>query len=152
LRTSNEQKLWLLQQMQQDIANGFLDSSDAAMLINTHNVKQAMMIWAYKVKKAKQAKEQAAMAQIEANNRGASEAAQVAGQIDMQKMQMDYEMKTQSELAIEEARRQTMREKVQLESGIAQQQIQGKVMQQQIANQGSIQKQIIANQKQSQSE
>lgn len=39
-RTSNEQKMWLLQQMQQDIANGFLDSSDAAILINTHNVNK----------------------------------------------------------------------------------------------------------------
>jgi len=35
-KTSDEQKAYIFQQMQGDIANGLLDSSDAIMLLNTH--------------------------------------------------------------------------------------------------------------------
>jgi hypothetical protein len=53
-KTSDDQKMWLLQQMQGDIANGYLNTSDAVLLVNTKNVKQAQSIWAYRVKKEKE--------------------------------------------------------------------------------------------------
>ncbi|MEO7140841.1 MAG: hypothetical protein ABIY51_11270, partial [Ferruginibacter sp.] len=67
-KTSDDQKMWLLQLMSADIQNGFLDSSDAVTLVNTKNVKQAQGIWSFKVKRAKQQMQQEKMAQIQAQN------------------------------------------------------------------------------------
>jgi hypothetical protein len=146
-RTSNEQKMWLLQQMQQDIANGFLDSSDAAILINTHNVKQAMMIWAYKVKKAKEAQAQQQMAQIQENNRGSAEAAQIAIQGDMAKMDKQTQNKIIEIQAQGEEDRKTEMVRAQGKNADSQTQASAKVYGSQIAANAAIQKQILANQK-----
>ncbi len=96
-KTTDEQKVWLLQQMQQDIANGFLDASDAVTLINTHNIKQAQQIWAYKVKKNKELAQRNELEKIEANNRGAGEAAQIAAQLEQQQKQLEWEFELQKE-------------------------------------------------------
>jgi hypothetical protein len=86
--------MMLLQAMQQDIAAGFLDSSDAVMLINTHNVKQAQMIWAYKVKRNKELMSQREMEKIQLNNEGAKEAAMIAQQAaaEQQQLKMQFDM------------------------------------------------------------
>jgi hypothetical protein len=94
-RTSDEQKMWVLQQMQGDIANGFLDTSDAVMIVNTHNAKQSMMILSYKVRKAKEQQQQNQMQQIQANNEGSAQAAQVAAQLEQQRLAMEYQFKTE---------------------------------------------------------
>jgi len=94
-RTSDDQKMWLLQQMQQDIANGYLDTSDAVTLVNTRNAKQAQMIWAYKVKKTKEGMNQQKMAEIQAQNKGAQQAAQIAQEGALQQKQMDYQFELQ---------------------------------------------------------
>lgn len=96
-RTSDDQKAWLLQQMQQDILNGFLDTSDAVTLVNTRNAKQAQMIWAYKVKKSKEAMNQQKMAEIQAQNQGTQQAAQIAQQGAIAQKQMDYEFELKKE-------------------------------------------------------
>ena len=96
-KTTDEQKVWLLQQMQQDIMNGFLDASDAVTLINSHNLKQAQQIWAYKVKKSKELAQQNELMKIEANNRGAGEAAQIAAQLEQEKRQMEWQFELQKE-------------------------------------------------------
>jgi hypothetical protein len=96
-KTTDEQKVWLLQQMQMDIQNGFLDASDAVTLINTHNAKQAQAIWAYKVKKNKETIQRNELQKIEANNKGASEAAQVAAQLEQEKIMMEQDFELQLE-------------------------------------------------------
>jgi hypothetical protein len=151
LRTTNEQKMWLLQQMQGDIANGFLDSSDAAMLINTHNVKQAMMIWAYKVKKAKEALEQSKMAQIQANNEGAAAAADRATQGQAQNLQMEHQFALEKIQVQGQVDERLLDKKLQVEAQVAQSESMTKVYNQNSANQTALQKQVIANQKQSES-
>jgi len=91
------QRILLLQSLQGDIAQGYLSTVDAAVIIQTRNLKQAMMIASYKIKKAKEQQQKNQLQQIEANNRGQMEAAQVAQQAAMQQKQMDmqfqYEMK-----------------------------------------------------------
>lgn len=96
-RTTNDQKMWLLQQMQADIQNGFLDTSDAVLLVNTKNVKQAQMIWAYRVKKAKEKAQQLEMAKIQENNRGQQESAAMAMQAKQQETQMQYQFELEKE-------------------------------------------------------
>lgn len=96
--TSQEQKQWLYQMMQQDIANGFLTTSDAVLLVHTFNAKQAMQIWSYRVKKEKERQTQQKMAEIQANNEGNLQAAQVAQQTEMEKMAAQI----QAELRVKE--------------------------------------------------
>jgi hypothetical protein len=92
-RTTDDQKMWILQQVQQDIMNGFLDTSDAILIINTHNAKQAMSILSYRVKKAKQAMNQQKMAEIQATNQGNQQAAMIAEQGKAQALQMELSTK-----------------------------------------------------------
>lgn len=96
-KMTDDQRAWLLQQMQQDIMNGWLDTSDAVILVNTHNTKQAQMIWAYKVKKAKERQQQQKMAEIQAQNEGSQQAAMIAQQGAMQQLQMEYQFKLKME-------------------------------------------------------
>lgn len=61
-KSTEQEKVWILQQVNQDIANGLLDTSDAIMIIETHNSKQAMQVLAYRVKKNKELQQQNQMA------------------------------------------------------------------------------------------
>lgn len=96
-RTSDDQRMWLMQQMQQDIANGFLDTSDAIQIINTHNAKQAQQILAYRVKKSKQALQQQELQKIQEANKGNQEAAVLAEQGRQQTLAMELQSKERIE-------------------------------------------------------
>jgi len=109
--TSDDQKAWLLQQMNMDIQNGYLDTSDAVTLVNTRNAKQAQMIWAYKVKQTKEKLNQQKMAEIQAQNQGTQQAAMIAQQGAQQQIQMQNQfelqkkqMELQADLAKEQMR------------------------------------------------
>lgn len=157
-RSSNDQKAWLMQAMQQDIANGFLNAADAITLINTKNVKEAQMIWAYRVKKEKENQQQQRMAEIQAQQQGNMQAAQIAQQAEAQKFQMQAELELQKEqmriqgelekerMRIESAERIAMANnntKIQVSSD----QGSAKENSTHIAGQSSIMKQQIANEK-----
>lgn len=126
-KTTDEQKVWLLQQMNADIVNGFLDASDAVTLINTHNIKQAQQIWAYKVKKNKDQAQKNEMAKIQENNRGALETASTSAQLEQSKIQLEWQFKLQEEqmrimgeLKKEEMRLQAQIQMKALELGVKQ--------------------------------
>lgn len=97
-KTTDEQKMWILQQVQQDIMNGFLDTSDAILIINTHNAKQAQEILAYRVKKAKQNAAQQKIKELQTQNEGAIEATKISQQTAMQQMQMQIQADLQKEM------------------------------------------------------
>lgn len=96
-KTTDEQKMWILQQMQQDIANGLLDTTDAVLILNTHNSKQAMQILAYKVGKNKQLAHQQQMQLVQEqgqqNMQNAQATQQAAQQQLMAQQQFDMAMK-----------------------------------------------------------
>lgn len=94
-KSTEADRVWLLQQMQQDIVNGFLDTSDAILIINTHNIKEAMQILAFRVKKAKQAAQQDKMAQLQSTNDTNVRVAQMAQQAQFQALQMELNTKVQ---------------------------------------------------------
>jgi hypothetical protein len=168
-RADSEQKAWLYQMMAQDIANGWLDTSDAVLIINTFNVKQAQMIWSYRVKKAKERQHMQEMQKIELNNQGAQQAAQVAVQskqqelmmqiqADLQKEQMRIQgevMKERERLASEERR---LAMKIQADMAIgansdaakiqaSEIQAEAKIESTIISSEGDLEKQKLANQK-----
>jgi hypothetical protein len=157
-RTSNDQKAWLLQQMQVDIQNGLLDTSDAVLLVNTKNVKQAQMIWAHRVKKAKERIQQQELQKIQANNEGQQQSAMAAQQMAAQQRQMEMQfelqkeqMKLQAELEKERMKIESM-ERIatfnnQTKITVAQETGDAKVNSHVLQGNASIEKQKIANQK-----
>lgn len=124
-RTSDDQKMWLLQQMQQDIANGYLDSSDAVTLVNTKNVKQAQSIWSYRVRKAKEKAHEQKMQELQIMNEGNAQNTMLAAQAKQQEQQMvmqfelkKEEMRIMGELKKEEMRLQAQIQMKSLELGV----------------------------------
>lgn len=111
--STEQEKIWVMQQVQQDIANGLLDVSDAIFIISTHNCKQAMQILAYRVKKAKDQMAQQKQAEIQAANQGSQQAAQIAAQSAFQMKQLESQteiqkktLEVQGELAKERLRQE----------------------------------------------
>jgi len=154
-----EQKMLLLQAMQLDISNGYLSSVDAALLLQTRNLKQAISIWNYKVNRAKQEAQQNQLQQIEANNQGQQQAAMVAQQAAMQQqqMQMQFELqKKQMELEYSFKEKQLeMQYKYQMNTEtnitkevVGSQQAQSKIIGHQIAGEADLQKAEITGQHQ----
>lgn len=90
-----EQKMLLMQAMQLDISNGYLSSVDAAVLLQTRNLKQAISIWGYKVRKAKEQQAQQKITELQTQNEGTVQAAQLAQQGAMQQMQMEQQFELQ---------------------------------------------------------
>ncbi len=157
-RTSDDEKMWLLQQMNADIQNQLLDSSDAVTLVNTHNAKQAQLIWSYKVSRNKEKMQQQKMAEIQAQNEGTQQAAQIAqqGAAQQQQTSMQFEiaklkMQLQSQENIKQMELQSQERMKLMDSqtklGVSQNTGEHKQESAHIAAAGSILKQQVANQK-----
>lgn len=126
-KPTDDQKQFLVSNMQQNIAAGTLDLSDAVMIVNTNNLKAAEMKLAYKVKKNKAQMQKDAMANqqqtIQGQQQSAAQTAQAAIQLEQlqQKGKMDIEnMRSQTQIKVEGM-------KLQSAEGIALQNNQAKV-------------------------
>ncbi len=156
--TTEQQKIWILQQMQQDIAQGFLTTSDAIMIISTNNAKQAMSILAYRVEKAKKALQQNELQKIQTNNDGQQKTTQLAAQLQMQQLQQQYaheqqlkEIDAQKEIVIAKMKTESA-ERIALNQSNAKIVVgdttaEAKVTATDIAGQHQLLKQHLANQK-----
>jgi len=153
-----EEKQWVFQMVQQDIAQGFLDTSDAISVIYTKNPKQAVSILAYRVKKAKQEAQKNQLQIVQANNEGSQQAAALAAQMTAAQKQMDYdhelrklEIETQKEVVITQMKIESQ-ERIALSNdqaklGVADLTAEAKKTSSDITATGSLLKQQIANQK-----
>lgn len=94
-KSTDADRAWLLQNVQVDINNGYLDSSDAIFIINTHNVKEASEIFAYKVKKAKEQMQQQEVTKIQTATQGNLQTQAQASQAQAQLLQMELQAKIQ---------------------------------------------------------
>lgn len=108
-KPTDEQKQMLMQQMQFDIQNGFLDSSDVFYIINIYNVKQAQQMLAFRAKRNKQAIEQAKQAAaaqtIQGQQQTAVLSAQAQQQLEMIKHRNAMELQTlKGQQSLEEIR------------------------------------------------
>ena len=160
-KTSDDQKAWLLQMMQQDIANGFLNTSDAVTLVNTKNAKQAQMIWSYKVSREKQNIQNQKMQQIQEQNKGAEKKKKIAQDGALQQIQIANNFELQKQKMLLDAEIEKERMKIESAERIAMASNQTKIMVATetadskestafITGQHSVAKQEIANKKQNQ--
>lgn len=92
-KPTDDQKQLLYQQMQFDVQNGILDTSDALYIMNVYNLKQAQMILAYRAKRNKQAMEQAKQSATAQTIQGQQQSAQQSAQMQMQHDQMLHQFK-----------------------------------------------------------
>jgi hypothetical protein len=90
-RPTDDQRQILMMQVQQDIANGMLDTSDALYILNVYNVKQAQMLLAYKVKKNKQAMHAQQMQMNQQTIEGQQQSAAMAEQMKQQTIQVQLQ-------------------------------------------------------------
>jgi hypothetical protein len=87
-KPTDDQKQMLMQQLQFDVQNGMLDTSDAFYVMNVYNIKQAQMILAYRVKRNKQQKQQEALQNQQQTIQGQQQSAQQSAQMEQQMEQM----------------------------------------------------------------
>ena len=157
-RTTEQEKIWLLQQVNGDIANGLLNVSDAILIINTHNVKQAMQLLAYRVKKAKEQAQEYELQKLQEVNQGNAQMQQMAQQARMQEIELENALKFNIKQAELEAQIMMNRDKLQTElqmkmidsqtkAGIGTETAEAKIISSQIAADATKEKQVIANAK-----
>lgn len=94
-KPTDDQKQLLLQQMQNDIAQGLLDTSDAIYILNVYNIKQAQQMLAYKVRRNKQAQDQQKFQLNQQTIQGQQQSAMMTEQMKQQTLQMEYQLKMQ---------------------------------------------------------
>jgi len=99
-KPTDEQKQFLYQQLQFDIQNGFLDTSDAFYIMDTYNIKQAQMILSYRAKRNKQQMEQAKQAAAAQTIQGQQQTAQLSAQMAQQLEQLKHQNKME-EIALQ---------------------------------------------------
>ncbi len=92
-KTTDDQKQLLMQQMQMDIQNGVLDTSDAIYIMNVYNIKQAQMILAYRAKRNKKAIDDQKQAINAQTIQGQQQSAQQTAQMAQQLAQMNQQFK-----------------------------------------------------------
>lgn len=158
-KSTDEERQWIFQMVQQDIAQGFLDTSDAIQVIYTQNAKSAISILAYRVKKQKEIAQRNQLQLIQANNEGSQQAAQVAAQLTAQQKLMDYTHEEEMEKIISQKEITIMQMKIEsaerialgndmAKLGVADKTAEAKVISTDVAGQHLQVKQQIANQKQ----
>ena len=94
-KATDDQKAVLYELMKQDIAQGFLDTSDVILVINSYNIKAAFVILAYKVKANKKKQAETANSNTQATAQAQMQSNQMAEQIkdQMAEKQMERQMK-----------------------------------------------------------
>lgn len=115
---TDDQKQLLLMQIQQDQAQGLLDTADALYILNVYNVKQAQQMLAYKVRKNRESQQKAEMAKIQENNQGAQQAAMVAEQAKQQTLQLEWQLKTQYMMQEKQMDMQIKQQELQIKYGM----------------------------------
>lgn len=143
--STDGEKEWLMQVMNADIANGMLDVSDAILIINTHNVKQAQAILAYKVRKNKEQMANQKQAELQTQGQQSQMAAQIAAQsaqamkqmelqVELQKKQMEVDGEVKKELIRQQTQLQVSREGNLTKQSVSETTAQGKIISQHVAN------------------
>lgn len=158
-RTTEQEKAWIMQMVNADIMNGLLNVSDAILILETHNAKQAMSILAYRVKKAKMDMQQQELSKIQVNNQGQLQQLQLGQQGRLEEIKLENELKAQMKqmelAATVEMNRDKLNNDLQMNINTNQTKLavsdttgQAKVQSTAVAGELDKEKQQIANQKQ----
>lgn len=92
-RPTDDQKQILLQQLGIDQQNQLVDSSDVMYIMNTYNIKQAQEMLAYKVKKNKQAMQQAKQGEVQQQGEQQQAMQAQASQLRKDELVLEYALK-----------------------------------------------------------
>ena len=135
-KPTEQERMWLMQMMQKDIDAGILSGNLAITLINTKNAKQAQMIWAYRVDKERERQQQARLQEIQAQNEGNIQSAQLAAQA--QSALLDKELAHKEKLKAMEIYAELEKERMKQETSRLnnQETASAKIITQEISNQG----------------
>jgi hypothetical protein len=114
VRPTDEMKQFVLSMMQENIAQGFLDLSDALIILDMYSTRKAYQLLAYKVKKNKAMMQQNAMQQSQMNGQVQMQSAQATEQMKQQTEAMKHEfdmeylkMEIEGNLAVQELKNKT---------------------------------------------
>jgi hypothetical protein len=114
VRPTDEMKQFVLSMMQENIAQGFLDLSDALIILDMYSTRKAYQLLAYKVKKNKAMMQQNAMQQSQMNGQVQMQSSQAAEQMKQQTaamqhgFQMEYlNREIEGNLAVQELKNKT---------------------------------------------
>lgn len=140
-KSTEEQKQLLMMNMQQDKANGFLDTSDEIYVLNTYNIKMAQQILGYRVKKAKEAIQQEKMMINQQTIQGQQQSAQLTAQMAAQALQLEWQLKTQYMEREMDRKERLLTLELQGKAEINNTTATAKVVTQQTANQGKLEAQ-----------
>lgn len=143
--STEQEKAFIMQMVQQDIANVMLSTADAIMVLSTHNAKEAMAILSYKVDKNKDQMAQQKQAEIQSAGQQSQMAAQIAAnaqfqmkqlesQTELQKKKMEVDGETQKELIRQQTQLQIAREGNITKQVVSETTGQAKIVSQHIAN------------------
>ncbi len=116
-RPNLEQRMRLLEQLNQYKAAGLLEPEDDIMIENTQNLKQAQQMLAYRVKKRKEENRKKAQEDQQLNGQIQIQSAQAAEQARQQTLQLEYQLRMQLEQVKGEIQAQLLQAKLQAESG-----------------------------------
>jgi len=133
-RPTDDQKQLLLMQIQQDQAQGLLDTADALYILNVYNVKQAQQMLAYKVRKNKEAAQKNEMAKIQQTVQGQQQSAMLAEQAKQQTLQVEWSLKMQYMEREKQLDYMIKQQELQLKYGMNSQNNQTKIVTTQMAN------------------
>lgn len=144
-RSTQQEKEWIFQQVQIDIQNGFLDTSDAIIVIYTHNAKEAMQILAYRVKKAKELAQKNQQALVQQQAEGNQQIAMQTAQAQQQALEMEYQFKLQMESMRIQGEIEKEKLRVSAQSAMTTESNIAKIQVQAAANQGKIEAAHVQN-------
>lgn len=91
VRPTDEDKQLLLNSMQENIAQGFLDLSDVLIIMDMYSTRKAYQLLAYKVKKNKADMQNNAMQQQQMNGQVQTQSAQAAEQMKQQTATLQHQ-------------------------------------------------------------
>lgn len=143
--STDQEKAFIMQQVQQDIANGLLSTADAVFILSTHNAKSSMAILSYRVDKNRDKMAAQKQAEIQSAGQQSQMAAQIAAQsaqqmkqleaqVELQKKKMEVDGEIQKELIRQQTQLQISREGNLTKQTVSETTAQSKLLTQHIAN------------------
>lgn len=126
-KPTQEERAMMMQFLASKEMNGLIDMEDFNIVSETQNMKQAKALLAYRIKKRREKQERAQLEQMQMNGKIQQESALVAEQAKQQTLQLEYQLKSQMEIALKTMDMEIARMKLEKSGQIADRQTEGKV-------------------------
>lgn len=129
-----EQKMRLQQHLAESMAKGELDITDAILIENIQNLKQAEQMLAYKIKKRREEMQQEALQMQQANTETQIKSAQAAEQAKQQTLEAEWKLRTNFMVLEKQLEKEALSMELEIKYGMNQENNQTKVAVQEMSN------------------